>query len=140
MIPRATNRLRQMAAHLVRDVGFRCRQRHDLHRQFPKPDHGHLLVLHPAHQHRGQCIGNFGDQEDDRNPCPLCTCGVNPVIGPMVWSWEPARHVEAVRKPFCLTRFGGIDLDPGIPAPEAARFTRPEADGDGGQCFTMRTT
>jgi conjugal transfer pilus assembly protein TraU len=30
-----------------------------------------------------------------------------------------------VRKPFCLVSLGGIDLDPGIPAPEAARFHAP---------------
>ena len=30
----------------------------------------------------GARIGNFGDQEDIDNPSsPLCTCGVNPVIG-----------------------------------------------------------
>ena len=40
-----------------------------------------------------------------------------------------------MRKPFCLVSLGGIDLDPGIPAPEAARFTRPEGDGDGGSFY-----
>ncbi|AEB85692.1 MULTISPECIES: conjugal transfer pilus assembly protein TraU [Comamonadaceae] len=84
----------------------------------------------------GARIGNFGDQEDIDNPSsPLCTCGVNPIIGLSIGFWEPARHVEAVRKPFCLTSLGGIDLDPGIPAPEAARFTRPEGDGDGGSFY-----
>ena len=30
----------------------------------------------------GARIGNFGDQEDIENPgSPLCTCGVNPIIG-----------------------------------------------------------
>ena len=81
-------------------------------------------------------IGDFGSQEDIENPgSPLCTCGVNPVIGLSVGFWEPARHVEAVRKPFCLTSLGGIDLNPGIPAPEAARFTRSEGDGDGGSFY-----
>jgi len=42
-----------------------------------------------------------------------------------------------VRKPFCLTSLGGIDLDPGIAAPEAARFTRPEADGDAGAFYQV---
>ena len=73
-------------------------------------------------------------QEDIPNPSnPVCSCGVNPTIGLSIGFWEPARHVEAVRKPFCLASLGGIDLDPGIPAPAAARFTRPEGDGDGGQ-------
>lgn len=81
-------------------------------------------------------IGNLGDQEDIDNPAsPLCSCGVNPVIGLSIGFWEPARHVEVVRKPFCLASLGGIDLDPGIPAPEAARFTRPEGDGDGGAFY-----
>lgn len=81
-------------------------------------------------------VGNFGDQEDIANPtAPLCTCGVNPVIGLSVGFWEPARHVEAVRKPFCMSALGGIDLNPGLPAPEAARFTRPEGDGDGGSFY-----
>jgi conjugal transfer pilus assembly protein TraU len=81
-------------------------------------------------------IANFGDQEDTDNPSsPVCSCGVNPVIGLSIGFWEPARHVEVVRKPFCLVSLGGIDLDPGIPAPEAARFTRPEGDGDGGSFY-----
>src|SRR5438309_5880624 len=47
-------------------------------------------------------IANFGDQEDIPNPSgPVCSCGVNPTIGLSVGFWEPARHVEAVRKPFC---------------------------------------
>jgi conjugal transfer pilus assembly protein TraU len=78
-------------------------------------------------------IANFGDQEDtDNPPNPVCSCLVNPIVGLSIGFWEPARHVEVVRKPFCLVSLGGVDLDPGIPAPEAARFTRPEGDGDGG--------
>lgn len=81
-------------------------------------------------------IANFGGQEDIANPSsPVCSCGVNPVIGLSIGFWEPARHVEVVRKPFCLTSLGGIDLNPGLPAPEAARFTRPEGDGDGGSFY-----
>jgi conjugal transfer pilus assembly protein TraU len=84
----------------------------------------------------GARIGNLGDQEDLDNPSsPLCTCGANPVIGLSVGFWEPARHVEVVRKPFCLSALGGIDLNPGLPAPEAARFTRAEGDGDGGSFY-----
>lgn len=78
-------------------------------------------------------VGNIGGQEDIPNPGnPVCSCGVNPVIGLSIGFWEPARHVEVVRKPFCLASLGGIDLDPGIPAPAAGRFTRAEGDGDGG--------
>lgn len=77
-------------------------------------------------------VGNFGGQEDSPNAVPpLCSCIVNPTIGVSIGFWEPARHVEAVRKPFCLVSLGGLDLDPGIPAPEGARFTRSEGDGDG---------
>jgi len=73
----------------------------------------------------GATPANFGGQEDtDNPPDPLCSCVVNPTIGLSVGFWEPARHVEAVRKPFCLVSLGGVDLDPGIPAPEAARTTR----------------
>lgn len=76
-------------------------------------------------------IANFGGQEDIANPSnPLCSCGTNPVLGLSIGFWEPARHVEAVRKPFCLASLGGVDLDPGIAAPEGARFTRPGPDGD----------
>ena len=46
---------------------------------------------------------------------------VGALIGLSIGFWEPARHVEAVRKPFCLASLGGIDLDPGISAPAAAR-------------------
>ena len=69
-------------------------------------------------------IGNFGSQEDIPNPSlPVCSCVVNPVIGLTVGFWEPARHVEVVRKPFCLPLLGGLDLDPGLAAPEHARST-----------------
>jgi conjugal transfer pilus assembly protein TraU len=30
------------------------------------------------------------------------------------------RQVDVTRKPFCLVGLGGISLNPGIPAPEAA--------------------
>ncbi len=81
-------------------------------------------------------IANVGDQEDIDNPSsPVCSCGVNPTIGVSVGFWEPARHVEVVRKPFCLVSLGGVDLDPGIAAPAAARYTRAEGDGDGGSFY-----
>ncbi|MRV70580.1 conjugal transfer pilus assembly protein TraU [Duganella sp. FT92W] len=69
-------------------------------------------------------IGNIGGQEDTGNPAnPICSCTVNPTIGLSIGFWEPVRHIEVVRKPFCLVSLGGLDLDPGLPAPEAARYT-----------------
>jgi conjugal transfer pilus assembly protein TraU len=86
----------------------------------------------------GATIANLRDQSDIANPSsPLCSCGTNPTIGLSVGFWEPVRQVDVVRKPFCLTSLGGIDLDPGIAAPEAARFTRPEADGDAGAFYQV---
>ena len=69
----------------------------------------------------GATLGDIGGQEDIPNPSsPLCSCGVNPIIGLSIGFWEPARHVEAVRKPFCLVSLGGVDLDPArLPAPAA---------------------
>ena len=82
-------------------------------------------------------VSDFGGQEDNGgNPTnPLCSCVVNPTVGVTIGFWEPARHVEIVRKPFCLPSLGGLNLDPGIAAPQAARFTRPEGDGDGGSFY-----
>jgi manganese transport protein len=59
-------------------------------------------------------IANFGDQEDtDNPPSPVCSCLVNPIVGLSIGFWEPARHVEVVRKPFCLVSLGGVDLEVG---------------------------
>lgn len=81
-------------------------------------------------------IANVGGQEDIDNPTsPVCSCGVNPTIGLSVGFWEPARQVEVVRKPFCLVSLGGIDMNPGISAPEAARFTNSEGNGDVGSFY-----
>ena len=81
-------------------------------------------------------IGNIGGQEDIPNPSnPVCSCITNPTIGLSIGFWEPARQVETVRKPFCLVSLGGIDLNPGIAAPEAARFTHSEGNGDGGSFY-----
>lgn len=81
-------------------------------------------------------IGDIGGQEDIANPSnPICSCGVNPPIGLSIGFWEPARHVEVVRKPFCLTSLGGVSLDPGIPAPEHSRFTRADGSGDAGSFY-----
>jgi conjugal transfer pilus assembly protein TraU len=70
-------------------------------------------------------IANIGGQEDISNPSnPLCSCVVNPSIGLSIGFWEPVRHVESVRKPFCLTSLGGVDLNPGIPSAMAGRSHR----------------
>lgn len=43
--------------------------------------------------------------------------------------------MEAVRKPFCLASLGGIDLDPGIPAPAGRVSHAPKGMGDGGSFY-----
>ncbi|WP_308873999.1 TraU family protein [Thiothrix subterranea] len=54
-------------------------------------------------------------QEDTANPGgAVCACGTK--VGLKVGFWKPVRQVEVVRKPFCLTSLGGIDLDPGFAA------------------------
>lgn len=76
------------------------------------------------------------EQEDIPNPSmPLCSCYLDPMIGISIGFWEPARMVEAVRKPFCLPSLGGIDLDANSSAPAGARFTHAEGDGDGGSFY-----
>lgn len=81
-------------------------------------------------------MGNLDGQEDIENPGnTICSCGMKPKIGVTVGYWEPVRLAEAVRKPYCLVSMGGMDLGAGIAAPEGARFTRPEGDGDGGSFY-----
>lgn len=78
----------------------------------------------------GGTLASIGGQEDIRNPAsPICSCGVNPTVGLSIGFWEPARHVEVVRRSFCLVSLGGVDLNPGIAAPDAGRYT----DGTGDQ-------
>ena len=61
----------------------------------------------------GVPLSVFG-QEDTPSPggMPVCTCGVNP--GLKVSFWEPIRHVDVVRKPFCMTALGGLDMNPDL--------------------------
>jgi len=67
-----------------------------------------------------------GGQEDIENPgSPLCVCPGTPArVGLSVGFWEPARQVDVTRKPYCLVSLGGIDMSPGIPAPESAQWAR----------------
>lgn len=66
---------------------------------------------------------NYNGQEDngDNPPIPICSCGMDPMIGLSVGWWEPLRIVEAVRKPFCMVSLGGVDLGAGIATPEGGR-------------------
>lgn len=61
-------------------------------------------------------------QEDTANPggLPACFCSNPPKIGVKVSFWEPARRVDVVREPFCMPSLGGVKLNPGFNAPEAA--------------------
>ncbi|NOT67040.1 MAG: TraU family protein [Methylophilaceae bacterium] len=52
---------------------------------------------------------------------PLCACGIPPKVGVSISFWEPARIVEAVRKPYCFTSLGGVTIDPGVDAPAHAQ-------------------
>ncbi|MBK9704396.1 MAG: TraU family protein [Betaproteobacteria bacterium] len=65
-------------------------------------------------------------QEDIANPAsPVCACpGVPPRVGLSLGFWEPARQIDVTRQPFCLVGLGGIDLNPGIAAPQAAQTAR----------------
>jgi conjugal transfer pilus assembly protein TraU len=67
-------------------------------------------------------------QEDTPNPggAPICLCGVNPGI--KISFWEPVRHVDVVRKPFCMTSLGGIDMNPGFDAPHGTQRKKDNSD------------
>jgi len=66
-------------------------------------------------------------QEDTPDPggAPTCACGLN--VGLKVSFWEPVRHVDVVRKPFCLSAMGGIEMDPGFNAPHGTQTKRDHA-------------
>lgn len=68
------------------------------------------------------------DQEGTPDPGggPLCMCGIN--IGLKISFWEPVRHVDVVRKPFCMTSLGGIDMNPGFDAPHGTQEKRDNSD------------
>jgi len=79
----------------------------------------------------GVPLSVFG-QEDTPSPggMPACICGANP--GLKVSFWEPIRHVDVVRKPFCMTTLGGIDMNPGFDAPHG---TQTKLDHSGTSSF-----
>lgn len=59
------------------------------------------------------------DQEDTPNPGGfLCYCSDPILVGIKTSFWEPARRVDVTRTPYCFVSLGGIELDPGIRAPE----------------------
>ncbi len=65
-------------------------------------------------------------QEDTPNPggSPICACPSQLRVGFKVSFWEPVRRVDVVRRPFCMTSLGGVELDPGFAAPRGARDTQ----------------
>ena len=69
------------------------------------------------------------NQEDIRpaEGSPFCNCGLR--VGLTVEFWEPARIFEAVRKPHCYVSLGGVQIDPGIDAPEASLEKPDQAKG-----------
>jgi len=62
----------------------------------------------------------------DPGGLPVCVCGAN--VGVKISFWEPVRHVDVVRKPFCMTTLGGIDMNPGFSAPHGTQETRDNTD------------
>ena len=66
------------------------------------------------------------DQEDTPNPggSPVCLCPSQLRVGFKVSFWEPVRRVDVVRRPFCMTSLGGIELNPGFDAPRGSRFSQ----------------
>jgi len=69
----------------------------------------------------GGAISVSTGQEDTPNVggSPVCVCGLN--FGVKFSFWEPVRHVDVVRKPFCLSAMGGVELNPGFNAPHGAQ-------------------
>lgn len=67
-------------------------------------------------------------QEGDTNPggSPICLCGAN--LGVKVSFWEPVRHVDVVRKPFCLSAMGmDISGSVGLDAPRGTHGDRDDS-------------
>ena len=53
---------------------------------------------------------------------PVCACGLNP--GLKTSFWEPVRHADVVRKPFCMSALGGVELNPGFNAPHGSHLVK----------------
>jgi conjugal transfer pilus assembly protein TraU len=70
----------------------------------------------------GISVDLIGGQEDKpSNTDAICTCGdgLDPLVGISTSFWEPSVMVDVVRKPFCLSGLGGIDLGDVMDAPPA---------------------
>ena len=66
------------------------------------------------------------DQEDTPNPggSAVCMCPSQLRVGFKVSFWEPVRRVDVVRRPFCMTSLGGIELNPGFDAPRGSLLSQ----------------
>lgn len=59
------------------------------------------------------------NQDDTPNPEGLfCACSSPPVVGIKTAFWEPVRRADVTRTPYCFVSLGGIQMDPGVRAPE----------------------
>ena len=56
----------------------------------------------------------------------VCVCGINPGI--TISFWEPVRHIDVVRKPWCMSTLGGIVLDPGLSSPHGDQAKKANTD------------
>lgn len=55
----------------------------------------------------------------------VCMCGINP--GVTISFWEPVRHIDVVRKPWCMSTLG-VTLDPGFAAPHGNQTIKDNSD------------
>ena len=62
-----------------------------------------------------------GQEDKSSNTDAICTCGdgLDSTIGVSTSFWEPTTMVDVVRKPFCASGLGGVDLGEIIDAPSA---------------------
>lgn len=64
----------------------------------------------------------FGQEDFDSGvEDAFCACGSPPRVGMSISFFEPARLIEAVRRPYCFVSLGGVKIDPGIDAPAHAQ-------------------
>jgi len=56
----------------------------------------------------------------------VCICGINP--GVTISFWEPLRDIDVVRKPFCMSTLGGVDMNPGFDAPHGTQTKKDNSD------------